>query len=219
MNFLNLLPVYALFVLAIVSPGPDFLMVTRQSLTHGRIAGIYCSLGIAAGISVHIGYCLLGLGLIIAQSLVLFSLIKVVSGIYLIYLGWHAIKSAHATPTSDPALAITGDLLNAKHCLNKQDKIKAFRQGFFTNLLNPKAALFFVSLFSIVLHDGVAWGQTLLLVFMMVATAFGFFSMLATGLNHGPVQRLFHRWRRWLDRVTGALLILLGLKIVSMSHA
>lgn len=219
MNFLNLLPVYALFVLAIVSPGPDFLMVTRQSLTHGRIAGIYCSLGIAVGIAVHIGYCLLGLGLIIAQSVLLFNLIKIVAGIYLIYLGWHAIKSAQAAPVSDPGIAIAGDPLATKHCLNKRDKIRAFRQGFFTNLLNPKAALFFVSLFSVVLHDGIAWGQTLLLVFLMVATAFVFFSMLATGLNHDPVQRLFQRGRQWLDRVTGALLILLGLKVISMSHA
>jgi RhtB (resistance to homoserine/threonine) family protein len=218
MHILSLLPVYLLFVLAIVSPGPDFLMVIRQSLAHGRTAGIYCSLGIATGILVHVSYCLLGLGLIIAQSVVLFSLIKVVAGIYLIYLGWSALKSAKSS-APEVAVETEGEVVDTSYHSNKAERVKAFRQGFFTNLLNPKAALFFVSLFSVVLHNGIVWGQTLLLVIMMVVTAFALFSLLATGLNHAPVQKFFHRWRHWLDRVTGALLILLGIKVASMSYS
>lgn len=83
--------------LAVVSPGPDFAMVTRNSIIYSRKTGIYTSIGIAVGILVHVAYSLLGIGFIIAKSIVLFNIIKFIGAGYLIYIGY---KSFRAKPLS-----------------------------------------------------------------------------------------------------------------------
>ena len=84
-------------LLAVASPGPDFTMVLRQSIVVGRTPALWTSIGIGIGILVHVAYCLLGLGLVISQSIMLFNLIKLVGACYLLYVGW---KSLRAQPTA-----------------------------------------------------------------------------------------------------------------------
>jgi RhtB (resistance to homoserine/threonine) family protein len=209
--FLHILPIYLLCVLSIISPGPDFLLVTRQALAHGRVAGIWCSFGIAMGVVVHISYCLLGLGWVIAQSVVVFSVMKFAAALYLIYLGYEALRGSSA-PQPAPESA---DLTLSDQAVNGW---KCFRQGFITNLLNPKAALFFVSLFTVVMRAENDWDAAILLSMLDVGTIFVWFSLLSIGLGHAAVQRFFYLSRRWLDRITGVLLIGLGIKVATLQH-
>src|SRR5688572_27895122 len=124
-------------LLAAMAPGPDFFIVSRNALRYGRKTGIATALGIAIGIFIHIGYSLIGIGLVIANSIVAFNVIRLLGAAYLIYLGLSAILSKRKK------IKITET--QAAHPISSK---KAFSIGFLTNILNPKAALFFVGLFS-----------------------------------------------------------------------
>lgn len=126
------------FGIGAVSPGPDFAMVLRQSIAHGRQAALFTSAGIASAILVHGGYTLLGVGLVVSQSLWLFNLLKFVGAAYLIWLGLGAIRA--------PAPKAPDDL--NRPAQRAMTPLKAFSVGFLTNLLNPKAVLFFLALFT-----------------------------------------------------------------------
>src|SRR6266540_3804044 len=116
-------------LLSAMLPGPDFAIVTKNTLLHSRRAGIFTTVGITAAIAIHMTYCLLGLAIVIAHSLWLFNAIKLIGAAYLIYLG---IKSLLSKPTSAPSIA-------ARTQHKKDISIgTAFRQGFLCNLLNPK---------------------------------------------------------------------------------
>ena len=124
-------------LLAVMSPGPDFAVVIRNSVGAGRQAGLTTALGVGCGILVHVAYSLLGIGLIVSQSTWLFNLLKLAAAGYLFYLGVKALRSRPQPLNSDVPAAST---LSSR---------KAFANGFITNGLNPKATLFFLG------HPGV----------------------------------------------------------------
>ena len=91
--------------LAVASPGPDFAIVLRQSLRHGRRTAIWTSVGVGMAITLHVTYSLLGLGLILKSSAVAFDIVKYSGAAYLAWLGWQALRSPSRPPVSDPAVA------------------------------------------------------------------------------------------------------------------
>ncbi len=197
------LTIVVVHLLAVASPGPDFAMVVRQSLAHGRRTAIWTSLGIGSGILVHISYSLLGIGLIISRSILAFNLLKLAGAAYLVYVGWKSLRARAAEvqqPTAAPAAATP-------------PARRAFTLGFLTNALNPKATLFFFSLFTVVISPttplAVQAGYGL---WMILATA-AWFSTLALLLTQSRVRRTFHRFGHWAERGMGAVLIALGLKL------
>src|SRR5713101_1213012 len=131
----ELIAVAAITVLAVISPGPDFAMVTRNSYLYGRKPGLLAALGIALGVQVHVFYTIFGIGLIIAQSPLLFNAIKICGALYLIYIGWKTLINRSE-------LAI--DLARDKDI----STLAAFKTGFLTNGLNPKTTLFVVSTYT-----------------------------------------------------------------------
>src|SRR5665648_995706 len=141
MEYLPLIGTVALLnLLAAISPGPDFVVTVRNSLCYSQRAGIFTALGISLALCVHLFYCAAGIGYIISTSVVLFSILKLLGAAYLIYLG---VSSFIAKGSRiDLAEERTGTDLT---------RLKAFRMGFLTNVLNPNATLFFLSLFTLVL--------------------------------------------------------------------
>ena len=137
-------------LLAVMSPGPDFAMVSKVSLLKGRRDGILCALGISAAISVHLAYTLLGLGIVFANNIWVLNTLRYLGAMYLIWLGvsalWPDIKTIvfRARPSQTPE-----PLKSEKIPQNKLSrKSSAFWSGFACNALNPKTMLFIVSLFS-----------------------------------------------------------------------
>ena len=128
-------------LLAVISPGADFAMVTRSSYAQGRKAGLAAAVGIALGVQVHVLYTVLGIAVIISQSPMLFLAMKVVGAGYLIYLGYKSV-------TNTRRISLEGGAPNSASVL------QALRTGFLTNALNPKTMLFVVCL-----HPGRATGQ------------------------------------------------------------
>ncbi len=203
MYWTEFLTVALIHLLAVASPGPDFAVVVRESVAHGRRAGTWTALGVGTAIFLHVGYSLLGIGLIVSQSIVLFNALKWLAAAYLLYIGFKAIRAKPAAPGAD-TLAAEPVARTAKG---------AYVAGFMTNGLNPKATLFFLSLFTVVINP-----HTPLLVqagygvYLAFATA-AWFCLVAMLFSQQRVRAGFARMGHWFDRTMGAVLIALGVKI------
>ncbi|KIQ31660.1 MULTISPECIES: LysE family translocator [Pseudomonas syringae group] len=197
------LTVALIHLLAVASPGPDFAVVVRESVTHGRKAGTWAALGVGSAIFVHVGYSLLGIGIIVSQSIVLFNALKWAAAAYLLYIGFKALRAKPASASDDVIKAPAGER-TAKG---------AYVSGFVTNGLNPKATLFFLSLFTVVINP-----HTPLLVqggygvYLAAATAL-WFCLVARLFSQARVRAGFARMGHWFDRAMGGVLIALGIKL------
>src|SRR5690606_23963641 len=203
MYWTELLTVALIHLLAVASPGPDFAIVVRDSVGYGRRAGLFTPLGVGTGILVHVTYSLLGIGLIVSQSIVLFNALKWLAAAYLLYIG---IKALRARP-SDPASA------EPNLAAGERSRRGAFVTGFITNGLNPKATLFFLSLFTVVINPHtpvvVQAGYGL---YLALATAF-WFCLVAWLFSQQRVRAGFARMGHWFDRLMGAVLVGIGVKL------
>ena len=202
MYWAEFLTVALIHLLAVASPGPDFAVVVRESVTHGRRAGTWTALGVGTAIFLHVGYSLLGIGLIVSQSIMLFNALKWLAAAYLIYIGFKALR---AKPGAD------GEALQVSTV--ERTPRAAFVAGFMTNGLNPKATLFFLSLFTVVINPHTP---------LLVQAGYGVYLAIATGLwfclvamlfSQARVRAGFARMGHWFDRTMGAVLIALGVKI------
>lgn len=199
---MELAALMAIFAFAIVSPGADLAMVMRQSLVHGRRAAIFTSFGVGTSLMFHVTYTILGLGLIISQSILLFNIVKWLGVAYLIYIG---VQSLCAGKMS---LAIAeGPAVKA------QSGLKAFGLGFAANALNPKAVFFFLSIFSTMVSMGtpvaVKFGYGLVMAACLIAWFVGVSFFLTTP----KMRAAFERAGQWIDRTSGLVFIALGLKL------
>ncbi|GAB1488014.1 LysE family transporter [Opitutaceae bacterium] len=186
-------------LLAVASPGPDFAMVLRQSLTHGRRTAIWTSFGIGSGIFLHVSYSLLGLGLVFRSSPTAFDVVKYAGAAYLAWVGFQAIR--HARPRGAGADAAGGAAVEVP------SPRAAWTTGFLTNALNPKATLFFVALFPVVVSPTtprlVQAGYGL---WMAVATM-AWFSLVSVIFTQEATRRAFLRWSHWIDRALGLVFL------------
>lgn len=196
-----LLPAYIVFLLALASPGPDFVMIVRNSIKAGYRAGIFTALGISLAMTVHFTYVNIGLGAIIAHSIVAFTIIKYCAAAYLIYIGYKALRSQPYAITKDSDVQ---DVMSDR---------AAFTQGFIANVLNPKAAIFFLSLFTMVLNPDLSAVVIIGFSMALMVTAFLWFTAVSYFLSRQRVRHAFTRIGHWFDRTMGCVLIALGIKV------
>ncbi len=201
----ELLILAAVMLLGVMSPGPDFVMAVRNSVRHGRAAGLMTAVGLGLGVMVHLTYIMLGLGVIISQSILLFNLLKWFGAAYLFWIGIKAIRSK-------------GMKLQAAemHELKTPYPVKrALADGFLTNVLNPKATLFFLALFTQILSPNVAAELKFVYSVVCVTITVSWFSIVATVLTQPKIRDVFLRFSKWVDRMCGAVFIMLGLRLVT----
>ena len=190
--------VITISLLAVISPGPDFAMVSRNSLMLSRRAGVLTALGIAAGVLVHVAYTLVGVGLLIQQSLWLFNAIKLAGAAYLIWLG---IKMLRTQPSQ------SSDQQSAPAAMSDA---AALRTGFLTNVLNPKTTVFIVSLFMQVVQPSTPMAMQLGYGLFIAAAHGVWFALVALCFSAGAVRARLLAVRHWIDRVFGGLLLAFG---------
>ena len=185
-----------------MSPGPDFFLIVRQSLCQGRKISIFTSIGIGSGIIVHVFFCIFGLGVIISKSDIIFNLIIISGALYIIYMG---IKS----------LLVSIPLISEDYDINKEySSYTAFGKGFLTNILNPKATLFFLSIYTIIINDNsptyiqLAYG-----LWMAVATA-GWFCFLSIVLTNDRIVKRVELFGFKIQKIMGIVLLIIGFKIL-----
>lgn len=202
MNFYaELLTITIIQLLAIMSPGPDFAIICRNSLVYSRRTGIYSALGISLGIIVHVSYTLVGIGLIISRSIILFSAIKFLGAAYLIYIGYKSLKAK-------PNVKI--NTLKSKQDLSR---IQAIKIGFITNILNPKVTLFFFSLFTQVISPTTPVSLRALYGLQMFIFTLGWFTLLAVIISHPVIKNRFLSVSQYVEKTMGVILIALGVKV------
>ncbi|MBA4137036.1 MAG: lysine transporter LysE [Opitutus sp.] len=195
-------------LLAVASPGPDFAIVLRQSVTHGRRAAIWTSLGIGTGILIHVGYSLLGLGVLVSQSPLWFNIVKWTGAAYLAWIGVNALRTR-------PAVVVDGE--TALRSAEAPANHSAFVTGFLVNILNPKAALFFIALFVTVIDPATPRGiQAAYGLWMAGATA-AWFACVSLFFTRETVRRAFLRSGHWFDRGMGVLLLALAARLALAS--
>ena len=188
--------------LAVISPGPDFVMITRNSLIYSRRTGIYSAIGLGLGILVHVTYSLVGIGLLISKSILLFNTIKLLGAAYLIYIGYKSLTSK-----SSKTDVIVGD--------QRKDisKLAAVRIGFITNVTNPKATLFFLSLFTLVVTPSTPSFIKILMGAEMSIVTSMWFILVAYLASHHVVKSRISGIQHFAEKFIGVVLIALGIKV------
>ena len=197
--------VASIHLLAVMSPGPDFVMITRQAFTHSRRLALWSAVGLGLGIGVHVTYSLIGIGLLISKSILLFNLIKWAGAIYLIYLGIQSLKSQkHDTKEV---------FINAEK-VESLSVFQAIRVGFLTNALNPKATIFFLAVFSQIISPSTPVFIRLSYGIEMILATILWFSFVVYVLSNKFIKSRFLSVVHIVERVTGAILIGLGIKVI-----
>lgn len=193
--------------LGALSPGPDFVVVAKNAMASGRSSGVLTALGIAVGLLFHCSYCILGLAIIITQSLILFSIIKYIGATYLIYLGIRATFSR-----------------SGKALLPQVDKQhlpawRAFREGLLVNLLNPKCALFLMAIFTVVVKPHTAYGIQVIYGAEIIGTSILWFSLLSFLLTQYHVKRVLDKVQHVVSKVLGVFLVGFGISIALLHRS
>jgi RhtB (resistance to homoserine/threonine) family protein len=207
--------VAAVFLLN-VTPGPDTAYIVGRSVAQGRGAGLMSALGICTGCCVHTMACAFGLTAVLAASATAFTVIKFAGAIYLIYLG---VRLAFASPAK--AQARSEVEASAAQASPSKPLRQLFLQGFWTNVLNPKVVLFFVSFFPQFVsseseHKALAF-LTLGGVFVAMSVVWCLFLVWVAS---GVTRRLGGKpsVKKWLDRVVGTAFVGLGLRLATATR-
>lgn len=200
----GLIIITTIHFLAAAAPGPDFVLVSQQTLSQGKKTGFMCSIGITLGLSIHIIYSALGLAAIIANSSSALWAIKIIGGCYLIYIGYKGITSKKAVSNANTTITI-----------EKNSPLKSIGIGFLCNALNPKAPIYFVSLFTLVLSPELPLSHLLIYGAWMMVIQLIWFSSVVFLLSRPAINNKFQRMGHWVDRVTGVAMIALGLKVIT----
>ena len=199
------LAVATITILAVISPGADFAMVTRNSMILSRRAGVLTATGISLGVLVHVAYSMAGIGLLIAKSIVLFSLIKFAGAAYLIYLGFTMLRAKKADPAE------------AANAVAPLSDLAALKIGFFTNALNPKTTLFVVALFTQVISPSTPIAVQLGYGAFMSLAHLVWFVLVAYAFSSDAARRFVASSRHIIERCIGAALVALGLGLAMAS--
>jgi RhtB (resistance to homoserine/threonine) family protein len=189
-------------LLAAASPGPDFAYVTRQSLVSGRRAGMLASLGIALGLSIHIVYSAAGLAAVVAHSAKWMVALKLVGGAYLLWLGFQGLRSRAGAPQP----AATGAV--------PASAVRQVAGGFLCNALNPKAPIYFLALFTVVLSPGLPLSTILIYGAWIMLLQWLWFSLVALVFAHRAIRDRLYALRHWIDRAFGAAMVALGARVL-----
>jgi len=185
--------------LAVASPGPDFAIVVRQSLAFGRGAGLWTAAGIGSGILFHVGYGLFGLSWITQRYPQFLTGLGFAGAAFLLYMGVQALRS-HPLPDNGEALPPP----------QPGDWKKFFGIGVLTNVLNPKATLFFVALFTAVITGPTSVPMQVALGVWIPLATFAWFAFVAIMLGNPAARRRLRHAAHWIDRGMGVVLVLLG---------
>lgn len=204
---MTVLVVFATAILvASIVPGPDFVMVTRNTMLSGRASGMWTALGVALGVSAWVVSTAAGLAALLAASALAFTVVKIAGAAYLVYLGARSIIAAFKDRSKQ---VVDIDLER------RMSRWAAFRSGLLCNLLNPKAAVFFTALMPQFIGGGAHWAFVGELAAVAMAANGLWFLVLANLV--GLMRRLLTRpkVRAWINGITGGIMVALGLRVAA----
>ena len=196
------LTIAVLHLFAVASPGPDFILVSRQCLRYGRRIAIWTSLGIAIGILFHVALSLTGLSILLQNQPDLFWYIKLLASLYIGYLGIVSLVSKSSNKLVEDATGQAGN------------QLRSVTTGLLTNVLNPKALIFFITVFAVAINKETGiFIKSLLGIYMSVAT-FIWFALVSILLTNKKAIERFKKAIPLLEKVTGFFLLLIAIQIL-----
>lgn len=208
-----LITLASIHFIALMSPGPDFALVVQNATRHGRQTGLYIALGLSCGILLHSLLSLTGISYLVHQQPTLFAIIQLAGGSYLLYLGYGALKATWQIILNHDDDA---DIVNSNDLI-LTNKRQAFSKGFATNILNPKALVFFISLMSsLVPADMSLSGKGFALIILFGLSLF-WFSLLAWMLSTKALQKKLSEATVYIDGLCGVVFSLIGVSILWQS--
>ncbi|EHM51876.1 MAG: threonine export protein RhtC [Yokenella regensburgei] len=198
------LTVALVHIIALMSPGPDFFFVSQTAVSRSRKEAMMGVLGITAGVMVWAGVALLGLHLILEKMAWLHNIIMVGGGLYLCWMGYQMLRGAlkKQKPTTDAPqveLAQSG---------------RSFIKGLLTNLANPKAIIYFGSVFSLFVGDDIGGAERWGIFLMIVVETFAWFTVVASLFALPAMRRGYQRMAKWIDGVAGTLFTAFGIHLI-----
>ncbi|WP_293935459.1 LysE family translocator [Iodobacter sp.] len=193
--------------LALLSPGPDFVLLVKSAIKNGGKKSIGVAAGIASANAAYISLCLVGVGSILASSIAIMIALKIAGGLFLIYLAIMALKAKKASYID---LAV----ISAEREKIETTFIKEMLIGFMSGILNPKNLLFYLSLFTVVLTGEVSFAFKLALGVWMTSMVFFWDVAIIYFLSTKRVRTKFSKAAYYIDKITGAVLGLIGITIV-----
>jgi RhtB (resistance to homoserine/threonine) family protein len=189
--------------LGTLSPGPSFIFVARTAVAKSRRDGLAAALGMGVGGVIFAALALLGLQAMIAAMPWLFTALKVIGALYLMYLGlcaWRAAREPVTLERNDPAMKrLTGG---------------SFRLGLLTQLSNPKTAVVYGSVFAALLPRATPGWVGLVLVVLIFAIEAGWYAFVAVTLSAESPRAVYLRAKTAIDRTAGGVMALLGAKLL-----
>ncbi len=199
------LTVAAVHLIALVSPGPDFFFVSQTAVSRSRKEAMMGVLGITCGVMVWAGVALLGLHLIIEKMAWLHNIIMVGGGLYLCWMGYQMLRGALKKRDTAAAAAPQVELAQSG---------KSFLKGLLTNLANPKAIIYFGSVFSLFVGDSVGSGERWGIFLLIIIETFAWFTVVASLFALPAMRNGYQRAAKWIDGVAGTLFAGFGIHLI-----
>ena len=194
--------IIGLFALTFLIPGPNLLVVVQSSLARGRAAGIAAGTGVATGDGIYAGLGLFGMSALITEGGTLFHAIKLLGGLYLIWLAVRLFLARTPVAISPQRVSTTGTLRGY------------FMRGLLTDLANPQTVLFFASIFAVTLTPSTpTYGKAVSWI-GIVATSVLWRSLLSVTLSHDRVRRAYERAQVPMERLVGVALGAFGARLL-----
>lgn len=202
-----LLPALIAWGFSVMLPGPNFLVTTQQATSRSRRAGLATAAGVSTGAAIWSTSALLGVGALLASSSQALRIGRLVGGVVIVWFGLRLILNTRSSTTQGEAQPES-----------PRSSSRSYRQGILTSLSNPKAAVFFSSLFVAALPADLLVAQKVILILCVIGISMGWYCFVATVMSTAPVRALYDRAANTIDRVAGTLLGLLGLRLATTNH-
>lgn len=199
----ELLTIAGVILAGVMTPGPDFVASAHSGASGTRKSAFLVVLGISVGSMTWTILSLIGLGVLFSTFAWAYLAVKIAGAAYLIYLGCMMMRSAYCGPGEMKSKLVT------KHGW------QAFRMGLLTDLSNPKTAVFYTSLFAVVVPQSAPLWQQISIVFTVGIIALSWYGTVALVMGTDRVSSLYKRMERTITGLTGGLLTLLGLKLIA----
>lgn len=191
-------------LVALLSPGPDFFFVSQTAVSRSRKEAMMGVLGITVGVMIWSGVALLGLHLLLEKMAWLHNIIMVGGGLYLCWLGYQMLRGALKKKDAE----------QGPYHVELARGGRSFMKGLLTNLANPKAIIYFGSVFSLFVGDNVGGTERWGLFVLIAVETLAWFGLVASLFALPTMRRGYQRLARWIDGVAGALFTGFGLHLI-----
>ena len=202
----QIMAAYLVYLVAVLSPGPAVLAIISTSIGEGRRSGLAMAAGVFAGSCTWAITASVGLAALLTRYASVLQVVKVIGGLYLLYLAYRALRSA-SRPDALPSLATNGRA-------PMRSLRRTFLLGYAIHLTNPKAIFAWVAIISLGLPPGAPAATVALVVGGCLLTGLVAFTTYAVLFSTGPAYRAYRAARRRIDAVMGVLFAAAGIKLL-----